>query len=431
MSGIKKIQQLMDQQMEVIQVSQSTGSAILNGIKLAQRKKQRKTKIVFSLSAVAVLFLGFTFMTRISPAFAQVFESIPGLGAIVAIVEYDRGVEDSVQNNYFEEIGVSNTENEVTFTLDGVIADETGMLLSYTLESPRSVNDYRLGKTVLLQNEEELGLVYVTSDFAQDEQINEIKNTIRISDPSSVIDYSNPSFELEVSVIGQEELKFVIPFTLNNKIAKPKKYNINQEVVVAGQKFTVEQVKISPLHAAIEIETDNQNDMVIFDFLSIELQDGDGDMWGNGSSSISGFGSADNTKRTFFLESSYFQEPKELFLVIGDLVALPKDEREVVIDFGKKEVVSMSEQYPLQLENISEEGFAVRLDEHLHYKQTLFNNGLDTNGKNIAIGVSNRFSDTENFQVFTLEKGMYENPVTFELQGYPNYLENDISIKIK
>lgn len=431
MDSIKKVQQLVNQQMEAIQVSSATGNAVINGIKIAQRKKQRQTKVVFTLSAVAVLFLAFALTARVSPAFAQVFADIPGLAAIVAIVEYDRGVEDSVRNNYFEEIGVTAKESEVTFTLNGAIADESGMLLSYTLESPTSLNTFQLGKIVLLQNEKELELVYATSEIIQDEPVKTLENTIRISDPSGVIDYTNPAFELEFSVRGQEEIEFVIPFKLENKIAKPKYYVVNQEVMVAGQKFTIEQVKISPLLAAIEITIDAQNSMAIFDFASIELQDEKGNVWGTGPTSISGFGSVDAMERTIHLESNYFQEPNELFLVIGNIVAMPKTEREIVIDFEKKEVNSISKQYPLQLEIIDESSFKVDFDNHLEFNQTLFTTGEDRNGKKVPLAISHRLSDTTNSQVFTLEKGTYDNPVTFQLQGYPNYLENDISIKIK
>ncbi|NME06819.1 DUF4179 domain-containing protein [Psychrobacillus sp. BL-248-WT-3] len=431
MTNVKQIKHLVNEQMEAIQVSSATGDAILNGIKIAQRKKQRRSKIGFSLSAIAVLFLGFAFMTRISPAFAQIFEDVPGLGAIVAIVEYDRGVEDSVRNNYFEAIGVSAKENDVTFTLDGVIADDTGMLLSYTLESPNTVNGYHLGDTVLLQNEEKLGLAYVTSEHAQKEVVQKVESTIRISDPSGAIDYNNPAFTLKFSIRGEEDLTFVIPFELKNKIAKPKHYKLNREVVVEGQKFTVEQVKISPLHAAIDIITDPQNDMVIFDFSSIKLQNESGNVWGSGSTSISGFGSADTTKRTIYLESNYFQESEELYLIIGDILAMPRDEREIVIDFDKKEVASISKQYPLQLEIIDESSFKVVFDKHLGFNQTIFTNGEDRNGRKVPLAISHRISDTTNSQVFTLEQGAKNNPVTFVLQGYPNYLENDTRIKVK
>ncbi|WP_298470138.1 DUF4179 domain-containing protein [Psychrobacillus sp. FSL K6-4046] len=431
MTNVKQIKHLVNEQMEAIQVSSATGGAILNGIKIAQRKKQRRSKIGFSLSAIAVLFLGFAFMTRISPAFAQIFEDVPGLGAIVAIVEYDRGVEDSVVNNYFEAIGVSVKENDVTFTLDAVIADATGMLLSYTLESPNPVNDYHLGDTVLLQNEEELGLAYVTSEHTQEDVIQKMESTIRISDPSGVIDYNNPDFTLKFSIRGEEDLKFVIPFELKNKVAKPKHYKLNREVVVEGQKFTVEQVKISPLHVAIDIKTDPQNDMVIFNFSSIKLQNERGNVWGSGSTSISSFGSADTTKRTIYLESNYFQESEELYLVIGDILAMPRDEREIVIDFDKKEVASISKQYPLQLEIIDESSFKVDFDNNLGFNQTIFTNGEDRNGRKVPLAISHRLSDTTNSQVFTLEQGTKNNPVTFVLQGYPNYLKNDTRIKVK
>ena len=110
---------------------------------------------------------------------------------------------------------------------------------------------------------------------------------------------------------------------------------------------------------------------------------------------------------------------------------MPRDEREIVIDFDKKEVASISKQYPLQLEIIDESSFKVDFDNNLGFNQTIFTNGEDRNGRKVPLAISHRISDTTNSQVFTLEQGTKNNPVTFVLQGYPNYLKNDTRIKVK
>jgi len=74
---------------------------------------------------------------------------------------------------------------------------------------------------------------------------------------------------------------------------------------------------------------------------------------------------------------------------------LPKKEREVVIDFDKKEVLYQSIQYPLLIENIKKRRFKVKFKSDRSSSYTFFSSGVDANEKKISIDFSsdNHFID--------------------------------------
>ena len=435
MSYLNRMERLLDEKMRELHVSNEAEFAILNGFKRAQLKQKRRKQLVYSMSSVAVLLVSLTFLIRFSPTFAQALENIPGLGAIVTLVQDDKGIEASIENEYYEEIGSSMTVQDITMAIDGVIADETGMILSYTLEAPFSLNDVYLGEIDLFQNNRKLELGFTMVRSSSDKTITKVEETIRvITPPSHIIDYSNPHFELFVSIDNQEDIQFTFPITLEKEIAKTITYEVNKEVTISDQKLTIQQVKVSPLRAAIEMKIDGDNDMQIFEFATLKLQDEKGELWGTpkASGTSVGYGGVDNTERTYFIESNYFGQPEELYLVIGDIEALPEDERELQIDFEKKQVISQSQQYPIRIENIQKNGFEAWFEPEDDFLGSLFHTGIDRNGQEVSVsGYGSGQGEEGYYHFITLEEVTFVNPVTFKIQSYPNYFGETVKIQVK
>ena len=70
------------------------------------------------------------------------------------MITYDKGVADIIDYDYYEEIGTTQTKNGLTFTLQGVIADESGMILPYTLSAPFNLQKLDTKKIELRRNGE-------------------------------------------------------------------------------------------------------------------------------------------------------------------------------------------------------------------------------------------------------------------------------------
>ena len=52
------------------------------------------------------------------------------------LIAHDRGLAEAVRNDYYQPIGASQTLDGVTLTVDGVIADESRLVLFYTITDP-------------------------------------------------------------------------------------------------------------------------------------------------------------------------------------------------------------------------------------------------------------------------------------------------------
>ena len=113
--------------------------SVKSGFEKAKQEKIRKRKItqrsLWSVSLVALLFIAFVTSVNVSPAFANKVSEIPGMERVVALIQNDKGLVAAVENNIYQPINASQTEHGITVTLDGVIADENGMVIFYTVES--------------------------------------------------------------------------------------------------------------------------------------------------------------------------------------------------------------------------------------------------------------------------------------------------------
>ncbi|MEG0384396.1 MAG: DUF4179 domain-containing protein [Solibacillus sp.] len=231
----EKMQQLTDQLNEITVPKQALQQARLH----AQRQKQRHRKKIRrtwqTVALAAAIFIIFITSIRVSPAFANAVAKIPGLSPIIELIAHDKGLEDIVANDYYEEILVSETQNDLTFTILGVIADETGILLSYKITSPNDLQGLTLGRIEmeLMHGGKQIEASVGYGWSAHYEPVYEIENTINV-DAVKPIDYSNRDFELNVKLHKGQEMNFSIPFSLKNDIVKTKHYVLDEKVVIDG-----------------------------------------------------------------------------------------------------------------------------------------------------------------------------------------------------
>ncbi len=130
--------------------------AIRQGFDRAKRdkvKSRKKRNRIWSLVVAALLFVTFVTSIRVSPAFANAVASIPGMEKFVDLIQFDKGLEAIFKNDYYQKVDAVQTKNGLTLTIDGVILDETGMNIYYTMKSKEAVNGLSI-QSVDLKNEQ-------------------------------------------------------------------------------------------------------------------------------------------------------------------------------------------------------------------------------------------------------------------------------------
>lgn len=80
-------------------------------------EKKRKRRLYSVVSAASIVMVLFVTSVRISPVFAQTIAKLPGFSTLVDMIAYDKGIEDIVDNDYYEELGIIVTEGDYTLTI--------------------------------------------------------------------------------------------------------------------------------------------------------------------------------------------------------------------------------------------------------------------------------------------------------------------------
>ena len=303
-----------------------------------QREKRAKKRIV-SVAIVSLFCLSFLFSIRVSPTIASYVAKIPGIEAIVTAVSIDKGIKDIVDNEYYEEINVTQSKNGLSLTLQGVIADYSGFELFYDADASFDISKLKLKEVQLFQGDDEIKCGCSFTVNVKDQTY--ISSSVKYSF-SEPIAYTSKDFKAVFHFNDKDKgnIEITVPFTLQNEIAKEKIITANRTVDIDGQKFTLTQIRRSPLKMALDIEVDEANTMQILslDDIAVVMQSGERRESIKNGVSISG--NIRDGKFTLYLESDYFHDPEPLKIIIGAVQAVPKGGDFIEIDFGTKEVLA-------------------------------------------------------------------------------------------
>ena len=346
-----------------------------------QREKRAKKRII-SVSIVSLFCLSFLFSIRVSPTIASHIAKIPGFEAIVTAVARDKGIQDIVDNNYYEKINETQSRKGLSLTLQGVIAEHSGMELFYDADATFDISELRLENVRLFQGDEE---VKGGGSFT-----NHTSYQIYISDSvkysfSEPIAYTSKNFKVVFYFNDKEKgnIEIAIPFTLQNDIAKEKIFTANQTVDVDGQKFTITQIRRSPLKMELDIELDEANTMEIlsFDDYAVVMQDGER------RKSIRDRPMSKNIqdgKFTLYLVSNYFHDPESLTIMIGAVHAVPKGEEFIEVDFGTKEVLKKPDYFDWDI-SVTQQDVSVAINKREQGRTLLLANAVKEDGTELDV----------------------------------------------
>lgn len=392
------------------------------------RKEQRTRRRIWQTVGVAVLFcLAFVTGIPVSPAFANTVAKLPGFEQIVERIAYSKSVEDILANDYFEELMISETKNDLTLTVVGVIADETGMIVSYSLESPSDIAYLSMPEIELLHHNEGIK-AGVSTKWAGRESTKSIQSEIIVT-ASEPINYINKDFMINMVFDDPHQTSFSIPFTLEKPIVPTKVYELNEVAVFEGQEILLKQLAISPLRAEVKMELAESNDMQILAIGAMKLLDENGEEWGAITSNVVGMGNLRDGNYSYFMESNYFREPKALTLVLEEVRALPKGKDFIEVDFSVSELVNN----PSNASNIAVQKSGI---EVISYRdegnaQVRFDQVMDATGKEFYMS-GQWWSQDDDYEKATYfyEVEDMQNPVKLYFGDYPHYLEGSLEISI-
>lgn len=407
-------------------------NAIQQGILQAKAKKRKRKKTLWAFSVAAILILTFVTSIRVSPAFASAVSTIPGMERFVHLIQFDKGMKAIVENDYYESIGITQVKDNITFTVDGIIIDETGAEIFYTIETPHSIKNMDYQEIKFFNNGRDLKSSY---SYDPPDQVTANRKEGHISFVFGKTErLSNNEFEILVEIEqANKTTTFKVPFTTKNKMKPGKIYTVNETVEIDGQQIGVKEIKVYPLRVAVTLEFDKQNEMKILQFEDMRIVDENGEIWSSIQNGITGRGENQDKENTYFLQSNYFKEPKELYLKFDKVQALPKEESYLLVDFEKQEILEQPSDRKMEILQVGSN--TIKLKYHPTRKDhmySLFSQVENVRGEVVDILTGSSSGDgIEHYEEITLDAKDIINPVKIDFFAYPNYLNGSVSIQIK
>lgn len=436
---------------EMIQVG------IMRGKREQVRKQRIKRRTVWASAVVCVFFLSFVLSIRFSPTFASMVRDIPGMDGFVKLVQktMDRGVRLAVDHEFIQPIGVSDEHDGIDFTVEGIIADDSRLVIFYSIDREQANRFVEFGSIKMFdQNDQNVGGMFAYSHPEEKEnwQLQGFGIQQGMIDVAMVAGKTIPNeVQLKVNLFYEGEDKILSPsneFNIHFKIDHKffaemrEEYEINQTIDIEGEKLNFLKAVVHPLNIELHIQFDPNNRRDLISVADMRFVDEKGNEMRRTHNS-----GPEDGKQVLYFESSYFHKPKHLWLE-GELFrALEKDKMDLIIDTNKKQILQAPDE-KIKIKSINRAGSATEIafeldgidpDDNMLYS-LLSPNYIDGDGRQyqemyqeggITRTVTTTGSPDKQEVHFYITNEAYVQPLTFKITEYPSYIREKYRIQVK
>ena len=435
----------MEEYQEMLQELETIPEETAGCVKRAMARMRRKNHIwrpFVSMAAVICLFIG---IVNLSPTVAAACMEIPLLDKLTEAVLFSPSLKKAVEHDYVQPIGLEETQNGITVSVDHVIVDQKQLNIFYTVSS--DVYEHLVAVPDLLETDTgegiRAGIVWgndrvtmeemrhIMVDFANEtvpSQLELTMDVIAVEKDAAAKEPSNGQWEAarkqEPAASFAFHLEFNPYFTEQGRIVK-----LNQSFTLDGNTFTVAELGIYPSHIRIHLDEDPDNPSWL-NALRFHLELEDGTVIGRGGNSISAWGDPDTPSTTTYLaESSYFEDSECIRMVITGADFLEKDFGRTYINLETGEAENLPDGCMLdaihQTGDIWEVDF-LREDDGVNHTQAFIGvydadgNKVDTGGMWFSSGANREEPGEPELREFGY---VLENVSGHEVWLEPNYTD--------
>ena len=432
-----------EEYLALMQELETTPDALETTVERALERKNalRKKKYIFGVPAgsLAACFAGFVLLVNCFPTFAYACGGMPLLRELAKAVAWSPSLSAAVENEYVQPIGLSQTKEGITATIEYLIVDQKQVNIFYTLKG-----DYEdlSGRTVSFSPEQHCAFSYggspnlpgtlqnITLDYVDEDVPEGFSVTIGMESrdlleneaPARSVEEEmlNPGKEIAPQVIAEFtfDLKFDPGFTAVGEVIP-----VNCTVEVGGQRITVTEAQIYPSHVRINVadRTDNTAWLKGLEFYLTNERGQRFEPISNGITATGGDGT--DSYASFRLESTWFARSRHLTLHITGTEWLDKDREWIRLDLVQRSADCLPEGVEFRSAERHSGGWllefcALRREEH-HTHQLFHMTFEDMAGKEYSMGSQSSYTDYED------ESGMY----FIEQLPLPDYHENEVWLR--
>ena len=381
-----------------------------------EKARHRKRRIFgIPTGSLVACFLGFVLLVNCFPTFAYACGGVPVLRDLAKAVAWSPSLSAAVENAYVQPIGISQTQNGITATIEYLIVDQKQVNIFYTLKG-----DYEdlSGRRVEFSPEQHCSVSYggapnapgeiqdITLDYVDDDVPDGFSLTIGVTSMDKELNEPPTAYTEDAMLepVQDPEPAYLAKFTFDLKFdptftAVGEVVPVNQTVALAGQTITVTEAEVYPTHVRINV-ADHVDNTAWLRGLDFYLENEQGKRFEPISNGITATGGEDtNSYVSFRLESAYFARSQHLTLHITGSEWLDKDEETIHLDLATTTAEFLPEGVEFKSAEKREKGwlleFRVKKREEDHTHQVFYMTFLDALGKEYSMNSYSNYSDYE------------------------------------
>ena len=325
------------------------------------RRRRLWRRFTAPAGSVAAVFAVFVLMVNLWTPFALACARVPVLKELTAAVAFSPSLKTAVENDYVQYIGQSQTDGDVTMTVEYVIVDEKQVNIFFTLDSGVYVHMDGTPDLYLEDGSDapasvqfsypsewtEGQLRHIAVDFVD----MDVPETLRLDYAVDIVSEQPleelPADQRQDTLHRREEPAAEFSFPLRfapHFLQQGESIQLNQWLELGGQRIYARDVEVYPTHVRLNLEDDGNNTAWLKS-LDFYLEDEKGNRYEKISNGISATGSPDSPfMPSHRLESSYFGDAEHLKLCITGAEWLDKDLQYVTVDLNTLEAHPRPEQ---------------------------------------------------------------------------------------
>ena len=367
---------------ELEQMPASLDTSVDRALQRSRAASRRRRILGIPAGSLAACFLGFVLLVNLFPTFAYACGGVPVLRELAKAVAFSPSLSAAVENKYVQPIGLSQTKNGITATMEYVIVDQKQVNIFFTLEgegyeslsaelpefTPRQAcsvlgSDFRQPPGTLL----DVTMDYVDQDVPEGFTMTfavtgEREGASEDSSPAAPEQAYEDELLSPVPESGEEILaEFTFELTFDPRFtAKGETIPVDQTFTMDGQTFTVTQAEVYPTHVRINVEGAEVNTAWLKG-LDFYLENEDGHRFESISNGVTASGDPETPAMVSYrLESPYFSHSDRLTLHITGAKWLEKTHERVYVDLTHGTAPWLPEGVTLTSVQLRQDGWLLR-----------------------------------------------------------------------
>lgn len=315
----------------------------------ARRRRRRLSRWVAApAGSVAAMFAVFVLLVNVATPFAMACSNIPILKGLTAAVAFSPSLKAAIEHEYVQRVVQSQTDGDVTMTVEYLIVDQKQVNVFFSLRSDRYSQLDGSGDVYTADGQQahaSLSFPQAPSDPKElrhiciDFQEEDVPDTLILDYKVWADDNTAPAAPSADSGLwadppAEPDAVASFSFTLQfdpNFTSQGTTLALDQPFTLDGQQLKVVGLEIYPTHVRVDIQEDEANTVQLHS-LSCWLEDDKGVRYDRPQGLIAHGDGGTPRVTSYRFESSYFEDARHLTLHIEGAIWQDKEEHWVTVD---------------------------------------------------------------------------------------------------